>query len=72
MVASAPSDFTEMVSIGVRLNEAVREERLLKDESYSGKKKSSYGFSKNKEGEMNDVVQERRNRPQRRRHWHQQ
>ena len=31
MVASAPSDFTEMVSMGVSLEEAVREGRLSKD-----------------------------------------
>ena len=31
MVASAPSDFTEMVNMGVRLEEAVREGRLTKE-----------------------------------------
>ena len=31
MVASAPSDFTEMVNMGVRLEEAVREGRLVKN-----------------------------------------
>ena len=46
MVSSAPSDFTEMVSMGVRLEEAVREGCLMKDE---GTKKSSYGFSRKKE-----------------------
>ena len=70
MVASAPSDFTEMVSMGVRLEEAVREGRLSKDEGSSGTKKSSYGFSKKKEGETNVVVQDRRVRPPRRRYQH--
>ena len=45
IAASALSDFTEMVSIGVRLEEAVREGRLTK---YEGTKKSSYGFSRKK------------------------
>ena len=45
MVASAPSDFTEMVSMSVRLEEAVREGRLTKDEET---KKSPYEFSQKK------------------------
>ena len=72
MVASSPSDFTEMVSTSVRLEEAVREGQWLKDEGSSGTKKSSYWFSKKKEGETNVVVQERRTRPPRRCHQHQQ
>ena len=40
MVSSAPSDFTDMVSMGVCLEEAVREGRLTKDE---GTKKSRTG-----------------------------
>ena len=69
MVASVPSDFTQIVSIGVRLEEAVREGRLTKDE---GTKKSSYGFSRKKESEMNVVIRERKIRPPRRHHWYQQ
>ena len=72
MVASAPSDFTEMVGMGVRLEEAVREGRLRRDESSSCAKKTSYGFSRKKEGDANVVVQERRAKPPRRRHVHQQ
>ena len=49
MVASAPNDFTEMVSMGVRLEEAIREGCLTKDE---GTKKSSYRFSRNKVKQM--------------------
>ena len=56
MVASAPNDFTEMVSMGVYLEEAAREGRLTKYEGSTGTQKSSYGFHKNKEGETNVVV----------------
>jgi hypothetical protein len=31
MIASAPSDFTEMVNMGMRLKEGVREGRLAED-----------------------------------------
>ena len=58
MVASAPSDFTEMESMGVRLEEAVREGRLTKEKGSSGTRKSSYGFSRKKESETNAVVEE--------------
>ena len=45
MVANTPSDFTEMVSMGVHSEEAVREGHLTKNE---GIKKSSYWFSRKK------------------------
>ena len=48
MVASAPSDFTEMVGMGICLEEAVREGRLTKGESSVNTKKPSYGFTKKK------------------------
>ena len=48
MVASAPSDFTEMVGMGIRLEEAVREGRLTKSEGSGGVKKPSYRFTKKK------------------------
>ena len=67
MVASAPSDFTEMVSMGVYLEEAVKERRLTK---YEGTKKSSYGFSRKKESETNAVIGERNIEPPRRHHWY--
>jgi hypothetical protein len=38
MIASAPSDFTEMVNMGMRLEEGVREGRLSKEEVSSSKK----------------------------------
>ena len=69
MVTSAPSDFTEMVSMGVRLEEVVREGNLTKDE---GIKKSSYMFSRKKESETNVVIRERKIRPPRGHHRYQQ
>ena len=65
MVVIAPSDFTYMVSMGVRLKEAVRKGCLTKDE---GTKKSSYGFSRKKESETNIVIEEKKFRLPRRRH----
>ena len=59
MVASAPSDFIEMVGMGVRLEEAVREGRLTKGENTSSVEKPSFGFKK-KEGETNGIIQETR------------
>ena len=55
MMASTPSDFTEMVRMGVHLEEAIREGRLTKSEGSSNVKKPSYGFVKKKEGETNVV-----------------
>ena len=57
MVASALSDFTEMVGMGVHLEEAVREGRLTSNENSGSTKKPSYGFVKNKEGDENVVIQ---------------
>ncbi|KAI5438359.1 hypothetical protein KIW84_024195 [Lathyrus oleraceus] len=53
MIASAPSDFTEMVNMGMRLEEGVREGRLTQDEGSSSKR---YGaFAKKKDGEAHAV-----------------
>ncbi|KAI5411982.1 hypothetical protein KIW84_056881 [Lathyrus oleraceus] len=53
MIASALSDFTEMVNMGMRLEEGVREGRLTKDEGSSSKQ---YGaFAKKKDGEAHAV-----------------
>ncbi|KAI5434300.1 hypothetical protein KIW84_021238 [Lathyrus oleraceus] len=53
MIASAPSVFTEMVNMGMRLEEGVREGRLTKDEGSSSKR---YGvFAKKKDGEAHAV-----------------
>ncbi|KAI5424531.1 hypothetical protein KIW84_030637 [Lathyrus oleraceus] len=54
MIASAPSDFTEMVNMGMRLEEGVREGRLTREEGSSTKR---YGaFAKKKDGEAHDVT----------------
>ena len=53
MIASAPSDFTEMVNMGMRLEEGVKEGRLTREEGSSAK---HYGvFSKKKDGEAHAV-----------------
>ncbi|KAI5384770.1 hypothetical protein KIW84_071675 [Lathyrus oleraceus] len=53
MIASAPSDFTEMVNMGMRLEEGVREGRLTREEGSSAKR---YGaFFKKKDGEEHVV-----------------
>ncbi|KAI5398873.1 hypothetical protein KIW84_064311 [Lathyrus oleraceus] len=51
---SAPSDFTEMVNMGIRLEEGVREGRLSKEEASTSKK---YGnsFSKKKDSDTNAI-----------------
>ena len=59
-VASGPSYFTEMVGMCIRLEEAVREGRLTKSEGSGGAKKTSYGFTKKKEGDADVVIPERR------------
>ena len=62
-----------MVGMGICLEEAVREGRLTKSEGFGGAKKPSYGFTKKKEGDANDVMQERMvNTPRRHYQHHQQ
>ncbi|KAI5421443.1 hypothetical protein KIW84_045031 [Lathyrus oleraceus] len=54
MIASAPSDFTEMVNMGMRQEEGVREGRLTREEGSSAKR---YGaFAKKKDGEAHAVT----------------
>ncbi|KAI5437176.1 hypothetical protein KIW84_023336 [Lathyrus oleraceus] len=54
MIASAPSDFTEMVNMGMHLEEGVREGHLTREEGSSSKR---YGaFAKKKDGEAHDVT----------------
>ncbi|KAI5394634.1 hypothetical protein KIW84_061319 [Lathyrus oleraceus] len=66
MIASAPSDFTEMVNMGMRLEEGVREGRLSKDEASTSKRYGS-NFGKKKESEANAIRSGRQRRPQIRR-----
>ncbi|KAI5409714.1 hypothetical protein KIW84_055241 [Lathyrus oleraceus] len=60
MIASAPSDSTEMVNMGMRQEEGVREGRLSRDDS-SAKKYG--GFSRKKEGETHVVSSHSTRRP---------
>jgi hypothetical protein len=62
IIASAPGDFTEMVNMGMKLEEGVREERLSKEEVSSSKKYGS-SFARKKEGETNAVSIGRQRRP---------
>lgn len=53
MVASAPTDFTKMVSMGMRLEEGVREGRLIKENAPTGgPRKIVESFAKKKESEV--------------------
>ncbi|KAI5442154.1 hypothetical protein KIW84_011281 [Lathyrus oleraceus] len=62
MITSAPNGFTEMVNMGMRLEEGVHEGSLSKDEASTSKK---YGgsFSNKKEGETNAVSTGRKRTP---------
>lgn len=62
MVASAPTDFTDMVNMGVRLEEVFREGRLVREGGSSSGAKRYGGFMKKKEQETNVVSY---NRPRR-------
>lgn len=66
MVVSAPSDFTEMVILGMRVEEGVCVGRLMKECGSSGSsKKYGNGFSKKKEHDTNAIPQERHMRSSR-------
>ncbi|KAI5438127.1 hypothetical protein KIW84_024028 [Lathyrus oleraceus] len=54
MIASAPSDFTEMVNMGMCLEEGVREGRLTREEGSSAKRYGTFG--KKKDGEAHVVT----------------
>jgi hypothetical protein len=66
MIASAPSDFTEMVNMDMSLKEGVREGRLSKEEASSSKRYES-NFGKKKDNEANAISSRRQRRPQIRR-----
>ncbi|XP_050875041.1 uncharacterized protein LOC127078649 [Lathyrus oleraceus] len=60
MVASAPSDFTEMVNMGIILEEGVCEGQLVKENGSSGSSKSyRNGLPQKKEHNANAISQER-------------
>ncbi|KAI5389827.1 hypothetical protein KIW84_075220 [Lathyrus oleraceus] len=54
MIANAYSDFTEMVNMGMRLEEGVREGRLTREESSFSKQYGAFG--KKKDGEAHAVT----------------
>ncbi|KAI5409419.1 hypothetical protein KIW84_055017 [Lathyrus oleraceus] len=66
MIVSAPNDFTDMVNMGMRLEEGVREGNLSKDEASSNKRYGS-NFGKKKDSEANAISSGRQRRPQTRR-----
>lgn len=59
MVASAPSDFTEMVNMGLILEEGVREGRLKEGSSSDGSRKNGNDLPKKKEHDANVISQEK-------------
>jgi len=60
MVGSAPREFTEMVSMGIHLEEGVREGWLVKESaSASSTKKFGNNFPRKKEQEVSMVAHER-------------
>lgn len=60
MISSAPSDFTDMVNMGMRLEEGVYKGRLVKEGGLSmGAKTFRVGFPKNKEQDVSVVVHRR-------------
>ena len=63
MIVSVPSDFTEMVNMGIRLEEGVREGRFSEEETSSSKR---YGnsFGKKKDSEANAISNGRQRRHQ--------
>ncbi|KAI5416224.1 hypothetical protein KIW84_041319 [Lathyrus oleraceus] len=58
----APNDFTEMVNMGMRLEEGVCEGRLSRDEASISKRYGS-NFGKNKDSETNALISGRQRRP---------
>src|SRR4030065_2719207 len=57
MVASAPSDFNEMVNMGVKLEEGIRKGRLVRERaSANSAKKFGNNYGKKKEQEVSAVA----------------
>lgn len=71
MVASSPSDFTEMVNMGMRLEEGVCEGRLKESGSSHSSRRYGNGFPKKKEHDANTILQEKRRRSLRNNQRHQ-
>ncbi|KAI5389144.1 hypothetical protein KIW84_074698 [Lathyrus oleraceus] len=66
MIDSAPNDITEMVNMGMKLEEGVREGCLSMDEASTSMRYGS-GFSKKKDNEVNAISSGRQRRPRIRR-----
>src|SRR4051812_19094953 len=68
MVASAPNDFTEMVNMGMRLEEGIQEGRVVKEASSSlscgGVKIFGSNFAKKKEETVSAISRGRNRRYQ--------
>ncbi|XP_058745989.1 uncharacterized protein LOC131618847 [Vicia villosa] len=68
MVASAPNDFTEMVNMGMRLEEGIQEGHLVKEASSSlssgGVKRFGSNFAKKKEETISAISRGRKTRYQ--------
>lgn len=62
MVASALSDFTGMVNMGLRLEEGVSEGRLKECGSADSSRNYGNGLPQKKEHDANDISQEKRRR----------
>lgn len=71
MVASTPSDFIEMVNMGLRLEEGVQEGRLREYSSSDGSIKYGSGLPKKKEHDANAILQEKHRRLGRKSKGHQ-
>lgn len=71
MVASDPSDFTEMENMGMRLEEGVCEGRLKEGGSSDSSRRYGNGFPKKKENDANVIFQEKHRRSPRNNQCHQ-
>ncbi|GAU51892.1 hypothetical protein TSUD_416770 [Trifolium subterraneum] len=64
MIASAPSDFTEMVNMGMRLEEGVRQGRLVRESvPVNSTKMFGSNFARRKESEVSMVAHGQHQRP---------
>ncbi|XP_050915933.1 uncharacterized protein LOC127131033 [Lathyrus oleraceus] len=71
MVAGAPNDFTEMVNMGMRLEEGVCEGRLKESGSSETSIRYGNGLPKKKKHDANAILQEKRSRSPRSNQRHQ-
>ncbi|XP_050897219.1 uncharacterized protein LOC127104043 [Lathyrus oleraceus] len=67
LISSMPRDFTEMVGVGVKLEEGVKEGRIARDNSASANRTNKFGGWRKKKGDANAVSH---HRPSNRRQQH--